>query len=352
MYARGTSLYAVPFDTEKVVVKGPPLPVLEGGMLNPLSGTANFEVSQNGILVYTPIGPQSGLNTVLSWMDRGGNVTPITRDPKPYDDARISPDNQKVALTIRAANDDVWVYDLANTSLTRLTFGGGNSSLPFWTPDGQKVLFFSERGKDIGIFWKTSDGSGTVERLGAESQVGNNFHMTANPDGKTVIYSARGDLWSMSLNGKHESMPILQDPFSTDAPRLSMDGNLLAYISDESGRNEVYVVRYPQMKGKWQISTGGIDYAPIWDPGGKELFFAENGTLMKVDVSQEPNVTFSTPQKICSLPDSLAGFHDVTRDGNKFLVTVSENANVKATELTMVLGWFTELGQKFSALKK
>ncbi len=347
MYARGASLYAVPFDVKKLQITGAPLPVIEGGMLNPVSGTANFDVSENGILIYTPLGPLSGLNSILTWMDPAGHFTPIIKEVRPYDDVRLSPDNQKLAMTIRAANDDIWVYDMSSASFTRHTFGGGNSGLPDWTVNGKKILFVSERGKDNSIFWKPSDGSGAAEKLGTESQATIDFRLTTTPDGKSIIYSSKGDLWSMSLEGTHESRPILQDPSTANAPRISPDGRLLAYISDESGRNEVCVAPYPQMNGKWQISNGGIDYAPIWDPSGKALYYSQAGTLLKVDVSQEPTISFSPPQKIITLPASVISIHDVSSDGKKFLVTSAEETTTNATQLTVVLGWFSELRQKF-----
>jgi eukaryotic-like serine/threonine-protein kinase len=151
----------------------------------------------------------------------------------------------------------------------------------------------------------------------------------------------------MSLEGTHESKPVLQDPFNVNAPRLSPDGRLLAYISDESGRNEVCVVRYPQMNGKWQISNGGVDFAPIWDPLAKALYYSQTGSLLKVDVSQKPTINFSPPQKIVALPDSVIAIHDITRDGKKFIATSAEQTTANATQLTVVLGWFSELRQKF-----
>lgn len=316
LYARGNSVYAVPFDTKKLQLTGSPLPVLEGGMLNPLSGTANFDVSENGILIYTPLGPLSGLNSTVSWMDPQEQILPITKDVKPYDDLRLSPDNQKIAMTIRAANDDVWVYDLSNSSFTRHTFGGGNSGLPDWTSDGNRILFVSERGNSNVFFWKPSDGSGVAERLGTEIQK-SNYRVTTTPDGKSIIYGSDGKLYAMSLERTHQTKPILQDSFSVDAPRLSPDGNLLAYLSDESGRNEVCVVRYPQMNGKWQVSNGGVDFAPIWDPQARALYYAQGRSFLKVDVSQQPAITFSTPQKLLTIPESVISVQDISRDGKK-----------------------------------
>jgi serine/threonine-protein kinase len=352
MYARGTSLYAVPFDVDRVEVTGPPIPVLQGGMLNPLSGTANVEVSQNGILIYTPIGPVSGLNNILAWMDRSGKLTPIASEPKPYDDARLAPDNTSIALTLRAANDDIWVSDITRGTLTRLTFGGGNSGLPEWTPDGKKVIFPSERGKETRLFWKTADGSGSIEQFGVAASVGVNFRPTMTPDGQRVIYGSRGDLWEMPVGADQGAKPILETPSFEDAPRLSSDGKLLAFLSDESGRNEVYVIPYPRLSGKWQISTDGAGSAPVWNPRGNELFYAQQGALMKVNVSGAPNVVFSRPEKICDLPPAIFGFHDIARDGSRFLITVSAEENsIRLTQLNVVVGWFTELRQKFAALQ-
>jgi serine/threonine-protein kinase len=352
MFARGTSLYAVPFDPGAIEVTGPPLPVLEGGMLNRMSGTANFEVSGNGILIYTPVGPRSGLNNRLVWIDRAGNVTPLPLDG-PYDDVRLSPDNASIALTIRAANDDVWISDLKRGTLTRITFGGGNSGLPDWSPDGKTVLFASERGTQTGIFRKSADGSGVIERLGRESTASISFRSTATPGGRSIIYGVRGDLWEMPLEGDQPSKPVVQGTSFEDAPRLSGDGRLLAFLSDESGRNEVYVVPFPAMNGKWQISTGGANSAPIWSPRGNEIFYVENGKIMKVDVTGPPATSFSRPQEVCALPEAFFGFHDIAKDGDKFLVTVStEESTVGLNQLTIVVGWFGELQQKFAFLQK
>lgn len=106
------------------------------------------------------------------------------------------------------------------------------------------------------------------------------------------------------------------------------------------------------MNGKWQVSTEGVDFAPMWNPNGKELYFVENGSLMKVDVTAQPNISFLPPQKVLALPESLVSIHDTSRDGDKFLVTLAAKSDVKANQLTIVLGWFSELRQKFSSIKK
>jgi serine/threonine-protein kinase len=352
VYARNTSLHAVPFDLGAMKVTGPPLPVLEGGMLNPMSGTANFEFSRNGILVYATSGPQSGLETTLAWMDMNGKTTPLMTNVGPYDEARLSPDNSRIALTIRAANDDIWVYDIRSGTFTRLTFGGGNSGLSIWTPDGKRVLFAAERGTQTGLFWKPGDGSGSIERIGNEGSVAVSFSACFSTDGSHLIYGSNGDLREVSVDGK-DGRQITQSPATEDAPRLSPDGTLLAYVSDESGRNEIYAVPYPSMNGKWQISTGGADSPPIWNPAGNAMYFGEEGSLFRVDVTGAPSPTFSRPHKVCPMPPSLFGIHDIARDGKRFLVTLSAVPDDPSmTQLNVVVGWFSELRRKFASLSK
>jgi Tol biopolymer transport system component len=251
-------------------------------------------------------------------------------------------------MTIRAANDDIWVYDLVRGTFTRLTFGGGNSGLPEWTPDGKRVLFFSERGKESTLFWKPSDGSGTIERISKEAG-GITFSVSFSPDGRKAIYGTNGDLHEISI-ADQSTKPLLAVGSNDDAPRLSPDGQLLAYLSDESGRPEVFVVPYPSLAGKWQISTGGADSPPIWSPSGNELFFAEEGILMKVDVTRGSNVTFSKAQKVCLMPSRIFSIYDIARDGKRFLVTVAADPDAEAVKLNVIVGWFTELKKKFAGL--
>jgi hypothetical protein len=128
---------------------------------------------------------------------------------------------------------------------------------------------------------------------------------------------------------------------------------LLAFLSDQSGRNEVYVVPFPKMNGKWQISTGGASSAPIWSPTGNELFYAEGGKLMKVDVTGGSNIVFSRPFVACSLPSLLFSLYDITNDGRRFLIAVStEDGDTAPKELNVVVGWFSELQRKFTSLRK
>ena len=350
MYARGSTVYAAPFDVKNVKVTGPPLSLFEGDMLNPLSGTANFDVSRTGVLVYLPVGPTSGSNTTVSWMDRRGSLTPLLSDPQPYDNPKLSPDGSKIALTIRAANDDIWTYDISRGSLTRLTFGGGNSDYGLWSPDGAAIIFASEMGRAVVLFRKSWNGTGGAERIGNENGVSFTFRGALTIDGKNILYGVDGDIRMMAMQSDAKWTPLIHSSAFEDAPSFSPDGHLLAYLSDESGRNEIYIVPYPSLNGKWQISTGGPSTGAIWSPNGQELFYGEGSRLMKVDVINENGVHFSPPRKECDLPPSTFNIFDISRDGKRFLIGLSESRKIQATQIDVVVGWFSELKRRFSSV--
>jgi serine/threonine protein kinase/Tol biopolymer transport system component len=351
MYARGTSLYAVPFDPEGVKVTGTPIPVVEGGMLNPFSGTANVEVSRTGVMIYTPMGPAGTGNVQIAWMDRTGKTSRAIPEDRPFDNAKLSPDGKKIAVTLRAANDDIWVYDTERSALSRLTFGGGNSDLAIWTPDGKDVIYNSERGKGVGLFKRSWDGSGTTTNLGLIISSSANTIPAITPDGRDILYGGDGDITRKTLEGDTGRVRVLHSAAYEDGPRLSPDGRILAYLSDESGRPEIYAVPYPGLGGKWQISTGGATSAAIWSHRGTELFYTEGGKLMKVDVSTAP-VHFSPPRAVCDMPASANLVYDISLDDSRILMGLSESSNLVATQVNVVVGWFDELKQKFLSVKK
>jgi len=347
MYARGSSIYAVPFDPVAIETKGPPLPIEEGGMLNPLSGDANYSVSNSGILVYAPLGAFSGVDASLAWIDRQGAVRPLLDSTRAYGDGTLSPDGQKLAMTIRAANDDIWVYQLNRGTLTRITFGGGNSDYPVWTPDGSAVVYVSERGRTIKLFTKPWDGSGNEEELGKSMNLDAVSWESLSPDGKIVAFGQQGDIWIMPLVGDMKPEKFVSSPANEINPSFSPDGHWLSYISNESGQNEIYVVPFPRGNGKYQISTNGAIYSR-WLPDGKTLLYISGLNIMEVDVTLARSFDFSPPRKVITLPDKWNGFWDVSSDGKNLLVGLSKSGDVQTSQVNVVLGWFDELKKKFA----
>ena len=275
---RGT-LFAVPFDPDKLEVRGTPSPVLEEVAYSAVYGSAQFEFSRNGTLIYQNGGASGGELFTVQWLDGAGKTQPLLAKADNYMYPHLSPDGTRLAVS----TGDVWVYEWPRDTLTRLTFGGGQ--VPVWSPDGRYIVF-RKLGEDM--FWIRSDGAGKPQPLtqGKNQQTPYSF----TPDGKRLAYheqdSGTGfDLWTLPIEsdgtglkaGKPEI--FLQTQFSERSPYFSPDGRWLAYTSDESGTYQVYVRAFPDNGGKWQISNNGGVY-PEFSRDGRTLFFRTEDSRM------------------------------------------------------------------------
>ncbi|HTY09557.1 MAG TPA: protein kinase [Bacteroidota bacterium] len=355
IYIRGSSIYAVPFDPDRAAITGSPLPVEEGGMMNPLSGDANYGVSNSGTLLFAPLGSFSGTEVSLEWIDRQGKRNNVLDTTGAYGDGSLSPDGQKLAMTIRAANDDIWVYQFHRGTLSRITFGGGNSDFPVWSPDGKRIIFASEKGTTWKLFSKPWDGSGKEELLSEDVDTDPNSWESISPDGKAVAYGKNGDIWVLPLTDAKKPEQYIASPATETDPSFSPDGRWISYMSNESGQNELYVVPYPHGGGKYQISTNGADFAvpPRWLPDGRSLIYLSGRQVMGVHVTLSPSFDYSPPQKIFDLPESWSGsFGDITADGKKFIIGTTKSGPVTTSRVNIVVGWFDELQKKFSAQRQ
>jgi serine/threonine protein kinase/Tol biopolymer transport system component len=347
IYCREGNIFAAPFDVNKLEVTGPPTALLEGGMLTQGSGAASFDFSTTGVLVYIPGGPAPVGRTRVRWIDRRGTVHDLLDAPGAYFEGTISPDGQKIALTISAANDDVWTYQILRRTMTRLTFGAGNKSAPIWSPDGRYVVYSSEKGKGLNMFRKAWDGSGKEEQLTA----GDGIPETWTSDGKRLIYSAAGDLMILDMESKDRTAtPLIQTPFDESQAAMSPDNRYLAYVSDESGRSEVYVVPFPGAGAKWQVSTSG-GLRPLWARNGRELFFVAGDSLMVVDVTTQPSFNASVPRRLITLPAGFTGLIDLAPDGQRFMIGATDANEFRSTQVNVVVGWFDKLHERFATRK-
>lgn len=346
-YLRGNTLFAVPFDADRLEVKGRPQPVVEGGWLNRGSGEAYLSFSSTGALVFAPAGPFSYENISIAWMDRYGKTQPLLDTLRSYNAAILSPDGEKLALGINAANDDIWIYQIKRGTLTRLTFAGGNNDFPVWSPDGRYIVYQAEKGKSPNIFRKAWDGSGAEERL--TSNMNAQIPTSFTPDGKMMAMQQSGDLWILPFDNNRMPQPFLQSPANEFNSTFSPDGRWMAYVSDESGKNEVYVAPFPRRDGKWQISTGG-GFGPLWSRNGKELFYVNGSSLMAVKVSSQSTFDYSVPKKLCDIPASIQIF-DISADARQFVVLSAKTLQFTMPQVDVVLEWFQELKGKFAANK-
>ena len=285
VYIHESTLFAVPFDLDRLEVAGQPAPVLEGIASTPAggaSGAAQVAASSNGTLAYLP-GGSVGADAPIAFVDHTGKATPLRATPANWSNPRFSPDGTRLAMDIfDGKQTDVWISDWSRDTLTRLTFAAGRDETPVWTPDGRRVVFASTRGGALNLYWQRADGTGDVERLteSKNDQAPGSWH----PSGKFLAFVERnpqtnGDLMILPMEGDDasgwkpgEPTIFLNSPFLEREPAFSPDGKWLAYISAESGREEIYVRPFPGPGGKWQISTNGGVY-PFWSRTRRELFY-------------------------------------------------------------------------------
>jgi eukaryotic-like serine/threonine-protein kinase len=351
LYAQEGNILAAPFDAQRLAVTGPAAAMVEGILQSRITGAAQYAVSSTGSLVFISGGMQTD-HRKLVWVDRNGKEQAVGAPVRAYLFPRISPDGKHVAMGITEETTQIWAYDFIRETLTRITFEGNQSLNAVWSPDGKTITFRSHREASDGIYSEPADGSGELQKLVVSDRA--KIPMSWSPDGQTLAFmeisSTTGfDLWVLTLND-HKPKVFLQTPFNESAPRFSPDGHWLAYVSNESGRYEIYVQTYPGPGGKQQISTdGGTE--PVWNPNGRELFYRVGNKLMVVDVVSQTSFSASKPQILFEgrfLPTpATSPNYDVSRDGQRFLmVKAAEPEEQSATQINVVFNWFEELKRR------
>ena len=347
LYVRGSSLFAVPFDAKRLEVTGSPVPVLDGVAAFAPAGFANYAVSRTGSLVYAPRDPRAW-EEELVWLDRKGSTRLLTELRRSYGTPRFSPDGRRLAVASGETNSDIWIYDLTRDAWEQLTSGGINFG-PVWSPDGKRMAFSSNRNGPFNVFLMPTDRSASPEQI----TKGNTWTqaLSWSPDGRTLVVGdqPRGslDLSELRLDGERTLRPLFATPALESAARLSSDGRWMAYHSDEAGRLEVYVARYPGAGARSQVSTkGGSD--PVWSPDGRELFFQSGNKLMSTAIQTTPELRAGVPRALFEGP--FEGF-DLAPDGQRFVLVRSAYPNLPPKPLVVVLGWLDDLARRAPAKK-
>jgi serine/threonine-protein kinase len=270
---RGT-LFAVPFDPEKLETSGTPKPVLQQVSYSAMFGSAKLSFSRTGTLVYRSRELDAS-RVVIQWLDADGKSQPLLDKPGLFVNPHFSPDGERLAV----ANDDVhsgiWIYDTRRDTLSPLT-GERNGTNPVWTPDGRYIVYQAADG----ISYARADGGSRSEPLTESKEF--QYPAAFSPDGKRLAFYQSGpqgfDLWTVPVEREGEKLkagkPELfqRTNFGNRGARFSPDGRWLAYSSNESGSSQVYVRAFPDKGGHWQISSDG-GTSPIFSRNGKDLFF-------------------------------------------------------------------------------
>jgi eukaryotic-like serine/threonine-protein kinase len=339
IYGQAGNLMAVPFDPQRLEVKSTPVPVVQDVMQNPDPAPAQYSVSATGSLVYVPGSAQAG-QSKLVWVSRKGTEQPLPSPARNYGALRLSPDGRRVALD---SGGQVWLYDLARDTLTRFTFEGG--TVPVWTPDEKRIAFSSNRDGPLNLYWQMADGSGGLERLTTSEHL--QIPLSWSPNGQLlsfIEFDPGAAIWVLRLSDR-KAQPFLQITANESVPQFSPDGRWMAYVSDESGRNEIYVQPYPGPGGKWQISTDGGN-EPVWNRNGRELFYRSGDKMMAVDVTAQPSFVAGKPKMLFEgryVSTNVPEF-DVSPDGQRFLMLKPVTQEQAApAQINVVLNWSEEL---------
>ena len=364
VYLAGTDLRAVAFNLASLELAGDPVSI-ETGVRTTLPGAADFDVAADGTLVYVAGGSQvAAPPRTLAWIDRSNGReedVPLSVMPaRQYSGLAIAADGNRVAIDVREEANDIWIWDIARETFTRLTFGPSTEWWPVWMPDGRRVVFGSNQAGASSVYIQAADGSGRAQRV--TQSMRDHLPTSVSPDGKRIIFEENSDtfdLLSVTLDPIGPFIPLLQTPFDERNGAISPDGRWLALQSTESGRPEIYVRPFPDTQGgRWQVSTSG-GALPLWSPVGDELFYmTSTGTtrgIMAVRVEQGLTWTAGRPVTAAqgSFMQGNALTYGVSRDGRRFLVIKQGAAPAPATAgpaptIVVVQHWFDELRGRFS----
>jgi eukaryotic-like serine/threonine-protein kinase len=354
MYDDWHDAFVVPFDLKTLKTTGKPVPVLERVRYG------QVVVSDNGTLAYAS-GSTGGVRMQLAWMPRDGMPSPVDArltQRGNYLSPRVSPDGERLlyAFGTTQAASQLFVRDLA-TGTMRIV-AGAPSWWSTWTPDGRRIVYIhlNPEGTAGNLYWKAADGTGAEERLTTSTRHQQPLFVT--PDGAFVVYQEESpdtgfDLWMLPLHGERTPRVLLRTKANEKVAILSRDGHWLAYVSDQTGRDEIWVRPFPGDEGGLQVTNdGGTD--PLWARDGRTLFYMNLAStrLFAVPVSRDPNLSFGVP---VTTDGSWSGAipygrnYDITPDGRRLImVSGSETAG---NEITVVLNWFEELKQKLAVRK-
>lgn len=331
------ALMAQAFDATRSEVEGNPAPIA--------NSVDYFTTSDNGVLAY------SGGNTAplqLTWFDRHGKVLGTVGDPSMIEPwPAISPDGNSVAVAradLVTGGQDLWLYYLKRGTQSRLTFDGKQNDFPVWSPDGSHIAFVSSRDGAVNVYQMAVNGMGQAVALEPPS----GFRVPADwsRDGHYLIEGviARNhvavDVLLLSPGARRKSVPYLDEPFAEVNPRVSPNGQWIAYDSEETGRDEIFVQTFPKRGGKWPVSIEG-GTRPRWSTDGKELYFIGlDGKLMEVDVSIGPGGTFQGSAPKALFDSHIAGDrfrgYDVAKEGRFLIPVVAGNSGAP---ITVVVNW-------------
>ena len=362
VFARRNTLFAAPFDLDRLEMRGSPTAVLDGVSNISATGNATFDFSQNGTLIYDGLEGSQLAGVIANWVDASGHLQPLVTKPGAYTRPRLSPDGQRLAMRVGDEHgQDIWVYDIERDTRIRLTDGSSTPDAPIWTPDGRFVVF--EEVQTGGMFWSRADGGIKPLRLTRSKNPQQPYSFS--PDGKRLAFMEAGsggfDLWTVPVRNDGATLeagipePLLQTRFDERHPAFSPDGRWLAYSSDETGAFEVYVRAFPDRGEKRRVSnSGGV--SPVWSRAEHELFYhTEDQRIMVASYtvtgesfrSDKPR-QWSEVRPAAPSGPTAANF-DVAPDGKRLALLMSPGGPLQPHHVIFLENFFDELRRRVPA---
>jgi eukaryotic-like serine/threonine-protein kinase len=335
-FVRDGTLMVQRFDPKTLRLAGDPVPMAEGVQFNTYRYTGNYTMAARGPLLYV-VGSII-TNGQLTWFSLEGTELQHLGDYGQISEAKISPDGRRVMTTIRDPHFDLWMYEVGSGIRTRFTLGPAPAAFPCWTPDGRSVVY----GDGTGTVWrKPLDGSGGSQKVISMPST-SLWPGQVTPDGREVILFAQQqgtgmDIWSVPLAGPAEPRKLFETPASEQAAAVSPDGKWIAIASDESGKSEIYVLPYPSLAGRWQVSNDG-GLGAEWLPNGRGLVYTKpDQHVVQVDLETSGgNVTVGATRALFG-GKSVPGPWTLSPDGSRFLVILPEQG--AGAMVSMVTDW-------------
>jgi Tol biopolymer transport system component len=343
LFTQQGALLAQPFDFRRKELVGERVQLAAQVVVDGF-GAARFSVAANGTLALL----EGSAERQLTWLDRAGKRIATVGQPGLWGSTRLSPDEQRLAVVRResqALTVDLYLWDLARRTETRFTFDPGNDGAPIWSPDGSRIVWFSDREGEQNLYVKAASGAGQDELLWRSAYAKTPLSWSA--DGRFLLFreqnpQTRGDLWVLPMEGGRQPWPWLNTPAIEGTAAFSPDGKWIVYASDESGRYEIYAQAFapstPASGGKVPLSTNG-GVTPQWRRDGRELYYrSPDNKLIAVDVTLGAQVKAGTPRELFSLVSNFEAAHD----GQRFLVAASA-VDTSVPPFTVVLNWMAEV---------